>query len=132
MKQLHHILCVDDEEDIQDIVKLCLELDDSLAIDICGGGGEAMAFLSRSRPDLILLDVMMPGMDGPATFAAMRQQGFEIPVIFMTARVHGTEVSEYLRLGAIGVIPKPFDPVTLAGEVKRLWSESLAKAVGTA
>ncbi len=132
MKQLRRVLCVDDEEDIQEVVKLCLELDGDYAIDVCGSGAEALAFLAQTMPDLILLDVMMPGMDGPATFAAMRAKGIDIPVVFMTARVRGAEVSQYLEMGAAGVVPKPFDPVTLAAEVRRLWSESLAKVVGAA
>jgi len=128
MKPLRHILCVDDEEDILDVVRLCLELDGGFSIDTCRGGAEALEFLKSARPDLILLDVMMPRMDGPTTFAAVRAAGCDIPVIFMTARVRGAEVSQYLEMGAIGVVPKPFDPVTLAGEIKRLWSESPERA----
>lgn len=132
MKPPCHILCVDDEEDIQEVVKLCLEMDGGFAIDTCAGGAEALAFLAHTKPDLILLDVMMPGMDGPATFAAMKERGVHVPVIFMTARVRGAEVSQYLEMGAAGVVPKPFDPVTLAGEVRQLWSASLAKPPGSA
>jgi len=132
MKQLCHILCVDDEEDIQEVVKLCLEMDGSFTIETCPGGAEALAFLTHTRPDLILLDVMMPGMDGPATFAAMKARGINVPVIFMTARVRGAEVSQYLDMGAAGVVPKPFDPVTLADEVRQLWTASLAKPPGAA
>jgi len=127
MKQPLHILCVDDEEDIQDVVKLCLEMDGGFTIYTCAGGAEALDFLEHTRPDLILLDVMMPSMDGPATFAAMKERGMDVPVIFMTARVRGAEVSQYLDMGAAGVVPKPFDPVTLAGEIRQLWSASLAK-----
>lgn len=127
MKQPLHILCVDDEDDIREVVQLCLEMDGGFTIDACSGGAEALAFLAHTRPDLILLDVMMPGMDGPATFAAMKQTGMNVPVVFMTARVRGAEVSQYLDMGAVGVVPKPFDPVTLAGEVRQLWSASLAK-----
>jgi DNA-binding response OmpR family regulator len=132
MKELRHILCVDDEEDIQEVVKLCLEMDGGYAIDTCAGGAEALAFLAHTQPDLILLDVMMPGMDGPATFAAMKAKNVNVPVIFMTARVRGAEIVQYLEMGAAGVVPKPFDPVTLAADVRQLWSESLAKAAGAA
>lgn len=128
MKPLRHILCIDDEDDILEVVQLCLELDGGFIIDACRSGAEALDFLKTGRPDLVLLDVMMPRMDGPATFAAIRAEGHDIPVIFMTARVRGAEVSQYLAMGAIGVVPKPFDPVTLAGEIKRLWSESPEKA----
>src|SRR5215475_8068783 len=77
--------------------------------------------LDQVHPDLILLDVMMPRMDGPATLAAIRtiEAARDIPVIFMTARVQGSEVEQYLKLGAIGVVPKPFDPVTLASEIRK-------------
>lgn len=132
MKHPLHILCVDDEEDIQDVVKLCLEMAGGFTIDTCPSGAEALAYLKNAKPDLILLDVMMPGMDGPATFAAMKARGLNVPVIFMTARVRGSEVSQYLEMGAAGVIPKPFDPVTLANEVRQLWSASPAKPPGPA
>jgi CheY-like chemotaxis protein len=126
MKPLRHILCVDDEEDIQEIVKLCLELEGGLTITNCGSGTEALEILSHTKPDLVLLDVMMPRMDGPATFTAMKMsdEGRHVPVIFMTARVQGPEVSQYLAMGAIGVVPKPFDPVTLAAEIRRLWAQA--------
>lgn len=122
-----HILCVDDEEDIQDVVGLCLEMAGGFVIETCAGGAEALTHLMHAKPDMILLDVMMPGMDGPATFAAMKAKGIDIPVIFMTARVRGAEVSQYLEMGAAGVIPKPFDPMSLANEVRQLWSASLAR-----
>lgn len=132
MTQPLHILCVDDEEDIQEVVKLCLEMAGGFTIDTCTGGADALAYLAHTRPDLILLDVMMPGMDGPATFAAIKARGMDMPVVFMTARVRGAEVSQYLDMGAAGVIPKPFDPVSLANEVEQLWSASLAKRPGPA
>jgi CheY-like chemotaxis protein len=124
-----HVLCVDDEDDIRDVVRLCLEMEGGFAVDTCGGGAEAVAFLQKARPDLILLDVMMPGMDGPATLAALRgtAHGRDVPVVFMTARVRGQEIFQYLELGAAGVVPKPFDPVTLAADVRRLWRETLEK-----
>ena len=124
-----HVLCVDDEDDIREIVQLCLELDDGFVVDACANGAEAVAFLQKARPDLVLLDVMMPGMDGPATLAALRKtaQGSSVPVIFMTARIREQEIAHYLELGAAGVVPKPFDPTSLAGDVRRLWRESLEK-----
>jgi two-component system, OmpR family, response regulator len=130
MKLLRHILCVDDEEDIQEIVKLCLELDGDFTITCCGSGAEALESLPSTKPDLILLDVMMPRMDGPATFSAIKNAdaGRNLPVIFMTARIQGPEVSQYLAMGAIGVVPKPFDPMTLADEIRRLWAKAQEKA----
>ena len=116
-----HILCIDDEEDILEVVQLCLSFDGGFSTSTCKGGTEALDFLEQVRPDLILLDVMMPRMDGPATLAAIRtiEEARDLPVIFMTARVQGSEVEHYLKLGAIGVVPKPFDPVTLASEIRK-------------
>jgi len=124
-----HVLCVDDEDDIREIVQLCLELDGGFVIDACRSGAETIAILEKSRPDLVLLDVMMPGMDGPATLAALRKtaHGRGVPVIFMTARIREQEIAHYLELGAASVVPKPFDPASLAGDVRRLWRESLEK-----
>src|SRR5215475_4313326 len=114
-----HILCIDDEDDILDVVRMCLSFDGGFSVSTCKSGAEALDFLDQVRPDLILLDVMMPRMDGPATFEAIRslETARDIPVIFMTARVQSSEVKCYLDLGAIGVVPKPFDPVTLASEI---------------
>jgi len=74
-------------------------------------------------PDLILLDVMMPGMDGPTTLKSLRghDEFAAIPVLFMTAKVQSDEVEEYLALGAVGVIHKPFDPMALSDEIRALW-----------
>ena len=85
-------------------------------------GTEAVELFRESQPDLVLLDVMMPGMDGPATLNALRNLdgGFDVPVVFMTARLQPAEIEEYRAQGAIGVIPKPFDPMTLAEEIRAL------------
>lgn len=116
-----HVLCIDDEDDILDVVRLCLDFDGGFTVSAAGSGMEALAFLDQVTPDLILLDVMMPGMDGPATYEAIRTLpgARNVPVIFMTARVRGPEVDQYLSMGAIGVVPKPFDPVTLAAEIRK-------------
>jgi CheY-like chemotaxis protein len=137
MSQLLHILCVDDEEDILEVVQMCLSFDGGFSISICKSGPEALDFLDQVRPDLILLDVMMPKMDGPATFAAIRaiEAARDVPVIFMTARVQSSEVEHYLKLGAIGVVPKPFDPVTLASEIRRAfgaWAQRTGARPGVA
>jgi CheY-like chemotaxis protein len=115
------VLHVDDEPDIREIVELSLGLDPTLAVHSCASGGEALRAASDWPPDLILLDVMMPGMDGPATLARLRgaQQTADIPVVFMTARAQARELEHFRSLGAAGVIAKPFDPLTLAGMVRR-------------
>lgn len=86
-------------------------------------GKDAIAIAERTTPDLILLDVMMPGMDGPATLEALRrlQSGGRTPIVFMTARVQSQEVDRYRELGAVDVIAKPFDPLKLADTVREIW-----------
>jgi two-component system OmpR family response regulator len=114
------ILHVDDEPDIREVVELSLGLDSGLMMQSCGSGKEALAVAAEWQPDVILLDVMMPIMDGPATLAHLRENArtANIPVIFMTARAQAREVDLFRSLGAIGVIAKPFDPMTLATSVR--------------
>jgi CheY-like chemotaxis protein len=115
------VLHVDDEPDIREIVELSLGLDPAVTVRSCASGGEALATTGDWPPDLILLDVMMPVMDGPATLARLREtpQTADIPVVFMTARAQTREIEHFRSLGAAGVIPKPFDPITLAGMVRQ-------------
>jgi len=89
-------------------------------------GPTALAIAGSERPDIVLLDVMMPGMDGPATLAALRRipATARTPVIFMTAKVQGSEIASYAVLGALGVIPKPFSPMTFPGEIRRMLEKS--------
>jgi two-component system OmpR family response regulator len=114
------ILHVDDEPDIREVVELSLGLDPVFTVRSCGSGEEALAAAAEWQPDIILLDVMMPVMDGPATLVRLRQNArtASIPVIFMTARAQAREVDRFRSLGAVGVIPKPFDPMTLAASVR--------------
>jgi CheY-like chemotaxis protein len=114
------ILHVDDEPDIREVVELSLGLDPAFAMRGCGSGKEALAAAAEWQPDMILLDVMMPVMDGPATLVQLRENAATagIPVIFMTARAQAREVDRFRLLGAVGVIPKPFDPMTLAASVR--------------
>jgi CheY-like chemotaxis protein len=110
------ILHVDDEPDIRDVVDMSLGLNPDFEVRACGSGAEAIATAAEWSPLLILLDVMMPGMDGPTTLAQLRQnpQTSDIPVLFMTARAQNREIEQFIALGAQGVISKPFDPMTLA------------------
>jgi two-component system OmpR family response regulator len=114
------ILHVDDEPDIREVVELSLGLDPDFTVQGCGSGKEALAVAAEWQPDFILLDVMMPVMDGPATLIQLREnvRTAGIPVIFMTARAQAREVDRFRSLGAVGVIPKPFDPMTLAASVR--------------
>jgi CheY-like chemotaxis protein len=121
---LERILYAEDEPDIQAVAKVALELLGGFEVQVCGNGREALAAVRDFAPDLILLDVMMPGMDGPATLAQLRADPATaaIPVIFLTAKVQPAEVVYYQSLGALDVVAKPFDPMTLAAQVKQIWS----------
>ena len=114
------VLHVDDEPDIREVVELSLGLDPDLTVRSCGSGGDALAAAAAWSPDLILLDVMMPMMDGPTTLTHLRQsqKTADIPVVFMTARAQPRELEHFVSLGAEGVIAKPFDPMTLAASVR--------------
>ncbi len=114
------ILYVDDEPDLRDIAKIALELDADFEVKTVSGGASAVALARDWRPDLLLIDVMMPGMDGPATLAALRAiPGLgPVPAVFITARAQRYEIERLLALGAAGVIAKPFDPLALAGRVR--------------
>lgn len=117
------VLHVDDEPDIREVATFSLELDPDIALTTVGSGAAALDLLQGGlKPDVILLDVMMPQLDGPGTLAQLRAlPGLgATPVIFMTARVQASERDRYLDLGAIGVITKPFDPMTLASQVRDL------------
>ena len=121
---LNSLLYVDDDPDIREIVEMSLGLDGKLVINTSAGGEHALAIMRRQRPDLVLLDVMMPGMDGPAILRLMREDPElqHIPVIFMTAKASPQEVARFRELSAIGVIAKPFDPMALGSHVRTLWS----------
>ena len=114
------ILHVDDDPDMREVVEISLGLDPDIATRSCGSGAEALVAAIDWQPDIILCDVMMPVMDGPATLMRLRQNALtaNIPVIFMTARAQTRELDRFRSLGALGVIPKPFDPMTLAASVR--------------
>lgn len=116
------ILYVDDEEDIREIAVMALELDPNFEVRDCGSGAEAIEVVAAWAPRLILLDLMMPGMDGAATLAALRArpETAGTPVAFVTARTQRSDTDRLSALGACGVIAKPFDPMTLADRVRAL------------
>ncbi len=120
--RLEHVLCVEDDPDIRALVELSLATVGGLRVTSCASGREALELFVAARPDVVLLDVMMPEMDGIETFRRLAgEDGAEPPpVVFMTARVQPREVERYLALGALGVIAKPFDPMTLAADLRRL------------
>jgi CheY-like chemotaxis protein/HPt (histidine-containing phosphotransfer) domain-containing protein len=114
------ILHVDDEPDIREVAEISLGLDPKFVTRSCGSGQDALMVAANWLPHVILLDVMMPVMDGPATLARLREnpKTAGIRVIFMTARAQTRELDRFRSLGAVGVIPKPFDPMTLAASVR--------------
>ena len=113
------ILYVDDEPDLREIATIALELDPGISVRTCGSGPEALEALAQTTPDLILLDMMMPVMDGPMTFAEIRERfGKKTPVVFITARTSPEDVERLVSLGAHGVIPKPFAPMKLINQVR--------------
>jgi len=115
------ILHVDDEPDIREVVELSLGLDPDFTVRSCCSGSEGLAVAAEWEPDIILLDVMMPVLDGPATLARLRQnvETAHFPVVFMTARSQAREADRFRSLGAAGVIPKPFDPLKLAASLRQ-------------
>jgi CheY-like chemotaxis protein len=114
------ILHIDDEADIREVIEISLGLDPAFEIRSCESGCEGVTAAAEWSPDIILLDVMMPVMDGPATLAQLRKNPelARVPVIFMTARAQARELDRFRALGAVGVIAKPFDPMTLAASVR--------------
>jgi len=116
-----HVLFADDDADIRNIVALSLRQDSFFVARGCASGAEAVKAAVAWRPDLALLDVAMPGMDGPAVIAHLRadKRTMAIPVVFLTARAPAGECARLRALGAAGVIEKPFDPMALPGELRR-------------
>lgn len=115
------VLYVDDDPDIRHIVALSLSLDPLIEARFAGSGEEALAMLATGpRPDVAVLDVMMPEMDGLTLLERMRAMPATatIPVLFMTARAREADVAAYIARGAMGVIVKPFDPLSLAAAIR--------------
>lgn len=121
---LSRILYVEDEPDIRMVAQMALESVGGFTVIACASGQEAMSAAPTAAADLLLLDVMMPGMDGPSTLKALRAMPgtANTPVIFMTAKVQAAEVAMYRKLGALEVIPKPFDPMELSAQLQAIWA----------
>ena len=123
MVPLKKILYVDDDMDIQLVTTFALEELGKFTVQSCASGSEALACVTEFQPQLMILDVMMPGMDGPTTLGELRRLPVtaETPAVFMTAKVQTQEIADYKELGAIDVIVKPFDPMTLPDQVNNIW-----------
>jgi two-component system OmpR family response regulator len=123
------VLFVDDDADIRTIAGMALK-HAQYDVTLCESGMDALEKAKSVRPNLILLDVMMPDMDGPTTLRKLRTDEVlkSIPVIFITAKVQKSEMSHYLDLGAIGVIAKPFDPLTIGKEIDAIWTDKVSES----
>ncbi len=126
---LKHILCVDDEADILEIARMALESVGGYKVSTCSNGREVLERVTQIDPDMVLLDVMMPSMDGPTVFAKLHNndQTKHLPVVFMTAKVQPKEITGYVGMGAAGVVMKPFDPMKLPRELEALWKKFHAR-----
>jgi len=120
---LRRVLAVDDDPDILMVVRMALENVGGLTVACCGSGREALGVAPGFAPDLVLLDVMMPDLDGPATLKALRGlPGLGgVAAVFLTAKVQPDEVTRYREAGIADVVTKPFDPMTLAATLRRIW-----------
>jgi len=121
-----HLLLIDDEDDIREVAGLSLEMTQGWTITTANGGAAGIAVAESCTPDAILLDVMMPDMDGAGTLRVLQSQEATktIPVIFLTAKVQAADRESFLRLGVRGIIAKPFDPLTVGAQINALlaWS----------
>jgi two-component system alkaline phosphatase synthesis response regulator PhoP len=114
-----HILLVDDEQDIREVAALSLETVGGWRVSSAGGGNRAIEMALADRPDAILLDVMMPEVDGPETFARLQAdpRTRDIPVILLTAKAQGADRRRFAQLDVAGTLTKPFDPMTLTDQI---------------
>ncbi len=128
MTDLTRILHIEDDRSIQAVARVALETLGGFQVLSCSGGQEALDKILDFAPHFILLDVMMPDMDGPQTLERLRAvvDLEQIPVAFMTAKVQPNEIAHYLSLGARDVIIKPFDPMQLAQQVRTIWQRAQA------
>jgi CheY-like chemotaxis protein len=116
---IHKILIIDDEDDIREVAALSLETVAGWDVIVAGSGAQGLARAAAENPDAILLDVMMPGMDGPTTFRELRKNPAtaKIPVLLLTAKVQSTDQRRFADLGVEAVLFKPFDPMTLSTQI---------------
>jgi len=116
---MHRILIIDDEDDIREVAALSLETVAGWEVMVANSGAQGLVRASAYQPDAILLDVMMPGMDGPTTFRELRKNPAtaHIPVLLLTAKVQASDQRRFADLGVEAVLVKPFDPLTLSEQV---------------
>jgi len=122
-RPLQKILYVEDDEDIQRIVRMSLERIGKLSVEIVGNSMNAIEVMKAYQPDLVMLDWMMPEMDGPTLFRMMKEDSAvaDLPVVFITAKASSRELEELNKMGAKGTISKPFSPKDLPDQLRALW-----------
>ena len=122
---LQRVMMIEDDLDIQAVAQLALETLGGFTVELCSRGHEALEKAPGFGPDLILLDVMMPGMDGPTTLERLRALPLtaRVPVVYLTAKVMPHEFDHYNTRGALDVIRKPFDPMTLSSTLNTIWNQ---------
>lgn len=121
--QLKRIAYVEDDPDIRELTELALTQIGGYDVAVYASGPEALARITAFQPDMVLLDVMMPEMDGPEVFERLNRIDAirSVPKAFMTAKARRDEIEGLIAIGAVGVIAKPFDPMTLSSQVLDLW-----------
>ena len=119
---MRRVLIIDDEEDIREVAALSLEATAGWKVSTAASGAQGIVIAKAERPDAILMDVMMPGVDGPSTFREMQKidEIKDIPVLLLTAKVQGVDKRRFADLGVAGVLFKPFDPLTLADQISEV------------
>lgn len=132
-KPLKTILYAEDELDIREIAKIALEEIGEFEVIYCKNGLEVLEKAKQCQPDLVLLDVMMPEMDGPTTLRELRKLSYykSLPAIFMTAKIQPDEIAKYKELGVIDVISKPFDPMKLSATINSIWERYFESCLQT-
>jgi len=123
-RPLNRICYVEDDEDIQRIVRVALERVGKMTVAVVGDPTQAIETMAEFRPDLVMLDWMMPVMDGPTLFRQMklRPETRALPVVFITARASQRDLDELKTLGAAGIISKPFSPKDLPDQLRAIWA----------
>ena len=124
-RPLNRICYVEDDEDIQRIVRLSLERVGKMTVEVVGDPTKAIEAMTEFRPDLVMLDWMMPAMDGPALFRQMklRPETNALPVVFITAKAAQRDLDELTKMGAVGTISKPFNPKDLPEQLRAIWAK---------
>ena len=124
-RPLNRICYVEDDEDIQRIVRMSLERIGKMTVELVTDPTVAIGAITSFKPDLVMLDWMMPGMDGPTLFRKMKQlpEVSALPVVFITAKATQRDMDELIALGAAGTISKPFYPKDLPDQLRAIWAK---------